>query len=207
MSDSTQSRRRSLRWTVIIIFLLAIFLWITWPEEVDHEYDFASVQPDLDTIGTSPEIQAQLMAAYDEVGLHFAEVEPIFNRACYDCHSHRDKMPWYYDLPIINGIMRDHIAEGREHLDFAGGFPFRGEGNQRELLSDMKEEIEEGKMPLPSYLWLHPEAKLEGATLDSVITWLENAHQRIVSVYTSTGKPMEESPEAKEHEHEMEEDS
>ncbi|HOP06053.1 MAG TPA: heme-binding domain-containing protein [candidate division Zixibacteria bacterium] len=195
MSEDNNNRRRSFRWTAIILILLVIFVWVTWPKDVDREYDFEAVEPNLDTAGLPPETQTALMTAYDEIGLHFTEVEPIFNRACYDCHSHRDKLPWYFNLPVMNGIMRDHISEGREHLDFTAGFPLRGRGAQGELLHEMEEEISEGKMPLPSYLWTHPEAKLEGAVLDSVMTWLENAQDRIAAVYTATGEPV--APPAK----------
>jgi len=204
MSSSNQSKSR--KWTIIVIIALVIFVVFTWPKPVEREQALEAVQPDLDTAGLSPEVQAQLMAAYDSIALSFATVEPIFDRSCYDCHSHRDKLPWYFKMPVVNGMMRDHISEGREHLDFTGGFPFRGKGNQRELLNDMKEEIDEHKMPLESYLWMHSDAKLEGPVFDSVMAWINHSHELIVSVYASNGAPMKESPEATEHEHEMGDD-
>lgn len=75
-------------------------------------------------------------------------------RACFDCHSNETKWPWYSNIAPISWLVQDHVDEGREYLNFS-------EWNKTyEEAGEAGETVEEGEMPIPNYLWLHPEAKL-----------------------------------------------
>lgn len=109
----------------------------------------------------------------NQINDNFRVIEPILKNSCYDCHSANTNYPWYHRLPIVGGMMDSHIKEGREHLDFTDGFPFGGEVDQVELLREIREEIEDGKMPLLSYRLMHWGSKIEGAPQDSIFHWID----------------------------------
>ena len=85
-------------------------------------------------------------------------------RACFDCHSNETDWPWYAYVAPISWFTAGHVHEGREHLNFSE-WPLGEE-------HDPAEEVEEGKMPLRSYTWLHPEARLTKAEKQEFIDGL-----------------------------------
>ena len=120
----------------------------------------------------------QLMEKQDSVFLLINEiyqpVRPILKRSCFDCHSDSTEYPWYHKLPLIKGMIDEHIAEGREHLDLTHDFPFTGKGSSLELLGEIKHEIESDQMPLLSYRLLHWGTLIEGPQRDSVFAWIDS---------------------------------
>ena len=94
------------------------------------------------------------------------EVEAIARRACYDCHSNETVWKTYHRVPGINAAVRHHVDEGRGFLNFS-----TWDQPQREA-EEAIEAIEEGEMPLSSYLWVHPEANLSDADRAALIEGL-----------------------------------
>jgi hypothetical protein len=75
-------------------------------------------------------------------------------RACFDCHSNETKWPWYSNIAPLSWMVQDHVDEGRETMNFS-------EWNRpADEADEAGEVVEEGEMPIPNYLWLHPEADL-----------------------------------------------
>lgn len=87
------------------------------------------------------------------------EVTQILRAACYDCHSHETKYPWYSQVAPISWWVKHHIDEGKEHLNFSEWGTY-SEKKADHKLEECAEEVEEGEMPLESYTWVHGEAKL-----------------------------------------------
>jgi len=139
-----------------------------------------------------PELQVALDSISYVINQSMQPIEPILERSCFDCHTNRPKEPWYYGLPGIRQMIADHVEEGREHLDMSNGFPFSGRGTQLDLLHEIYEEVDEGKMPLSSYLWLHSDARIEGATADSLFDWVQESERLIKAAYEQVGLPVEE---------------
>ena len=52
---------------------------------------------------------------------------------------------------------------------------------QVELLREMGEEVREGGMPLPRYLWVHSEARLTAAERERISRWAEEEAARILA--------------------------
>lgn len=86
-------------------------------------------------------------------------VMSILQTSCYDCHSNNTKYPWYSNIQPIRLMMDHHVEEGMKELNFSE-FGNYSERRKRNKLRAISEQIEKGKMPLPSYLWLHSDAKL-----------------------------------------------
>ncbi len=77
----------------------------------------------------------------------------LFTRACADCHSNQTVWPWYAKVYPVSAWVAHHVEEGRSDFNInEKGF---GHG-----VVESAEAVEEGWMPLESYLPMHPEAKL-----------------------------------------------
>jgi hypothetical protein len=87
-------------------------------------------------------------------------------RACFDCHSNESQRQWYLLAPVSWLVARD-VAEAREHLNFS-----EWDREQRKA-EDAAEEVEEGDMPLRSYLLVHPDARLSDAERAELVRGLE----------------------------------
>lgn len=100
-----------------------------------------------------------------------AEVQSILKAACYDCHSNESAYPWYSRISPVSWWVADHINEGREALNFST-FGTLSPGDRAEALEEAAEKVNEGEMPLNSYTWMHPEARLTAAQKDLLVGWL-----------------------------------
>lgn len=87
------------------------------------------------------------------------EIATLIKAACYDCHSHQAKYPWYSNVAPISWMVEHHIEEGREHLNFSewGSYDTKKANHK---LEECIEEIEEGEMPMKPYVVMHSEVKM-----------------------------------------------
>ncbi len=91
-----------------------------------------------------------------------AEVTALLRAACYDCHSHETRYPWYVSITPVNWWMQHHVDEGREEFNMSE-WGARTAKWQRHKAEESVEMVKEGEMPLDSYTWGHPEARLTDA--------------------------------------------
>jgi hypothetical protein len=108
-----------------------------------------------------------------------ANVDAILQKACYDCHSNRTRYPWYTNIQPGGWWMQHHVDEGRESLNFSEWATYSKE-DMPHILEELQEEVNEGHMPLPSYLWIHGDAKLTAAEKKTLLAWAHKleAHLR-----------------------------
>ncbi len=88
-------------------------------------------------------------------------------RACFDCHSHQTRWPWYSHVAPASWMVQHDVDEGRSVLDFSDWT------RHYEEAGDAAEEVREGDMPPATYLLAHPEARLspeEKAALERGLT-------------------------------------
>ena len=96
------------------------------------------------------------------------QTKVLFDRACADCHSNYTKWPWYSKIAPISWAVVHHVDEGREHFNISTwGVQKKNKGDEA------AEELEEGEMPLKSYVLAHPEAKLTANETRQLINGLE----------------------------------
>lgn len=91
--------------------------------------------------------------------------EQLARRACFDCHSHETKWPWYAWVAPVSWRIQHDVEEGRAKVNFSA---FRAD----EESAESAEEVRERKMPPASYVLAHPEAKLDAAERDALIRGL-----------------------------------
>ncbi|MCU7490129.1 MAG: heme-binding domain-containing protein [Bacteroidota bacterium] len=91
----------------------------------------------------------------------------LARRACYDCHSNETTWPNYACYAPVSWFVASDVHEGRSSLNFSEWTYTREKEAERAI--KMIEEIFDGDMPPRTYLWMHPEARLdEGEKLDLV---------------------------------------
>lgn len=88
------------------------------------------------------------------------EIENLLRTSCYDCHSNHTNYPWYTDVQPIGWLMQNHISEGKSELNFSS-FGDLSTRMKRTKLKSIISQIDDDKMPLPSYLLIHNDAKLD----------------------------------------------
>ncbi|MRI82815.1 MAG: cytochrome C [Nitratiruptor sp.] len=93
----------------------------------------------------------------------------IIRRSCYDCHSNQTRWPWYADVAPMKWIVRRDVQEGRKALNFSIWKSYSPE-RQKELKAQIFRSVILA-MPLPQYLWLHPEAKLSKEERERIQMW------------------------------------
>ena len=107
-----------------------------------------------------------------------AEIGNIIRAACYDCHSHETTYPWYTSIAPVSWWIKNHINEGREELNFSTWSDYEP-GRAAHKMEEAAEEVEESHMPLPSYLWIHGEARLSEGERKSLATWFREIQREI----------------------------
>ncbi len=89
------------------------------------------------------------------------QTRELFYRACADCHSNETQWPWYSNVAPVSWLVMRDTLEGREQFNVSGGSSGReGQGGEGGESESPAERIQDGSMPLPIYLVMHPEARL-----------------------------------------------
>lgn len=114
---------------------------------------------------------------YDESGDFLSEFNPpsdvvtIFRSACYDCHSYETTYPWYSNVQPFGWWLQGHIDEGRDEMNLSLWIEF-SRSDADHLLEEIGEVVEEEEMPLPSYTYVHSEARLSDEQRESLTNWV-----------------------------------
>jgi hypothetical protein len=107
-------------------------------------------------------------------------VMDIMQRACQNCHSDRTSWPWYSHVAPMSWMIEKDVHDGRGHWNMSKWDQYSSEERQ-EILSRMAPMVRNRQMPLPKYLFLHPEAKLSDADVDLLYRWSRSERKRIKS--------------------------
>jgi hypothetical protein len=103
------------------------------------------------------------------------KIESILRTSCYDCHSNETVWPWYSHIVPVSLIIAGDVNDGRKHLNFSEWDKY-GSDKIEKILEEIGEEIEEKKMPLPMYTFIHPHAKLEDYQVKLMIEWVKSGN-------------------------------
>ena len=123
----------------ILIIILVLFILIQF-FPIDKNNPAPTPKMDFLQIKNTPERTAQLI-----------------RNSCYDCHSNETKYPWYSNIQPIAWFLKSHIEEGRKELNFSTFATYEKKIQARKL-KEAAEMIQNGEMPLDSYLIIHSEA-------------------------------------------------
>lgn len=98
-------------------------------------------------------------------------VSQIIQRSCTDCHSNNTRYPWYATVEPVGWMLNYHIRNGKAELNLD---EFSAYSKRRRIskLKSMKDQVEDGVMPLPSYRRMHKNARLSESEKSQLTNWL-----------------------------------
>jgi hypothetical protein len=132
-----------------------------------------------------------------------AEVADLLKAACYDCHSHEAKYPWYTNIAPVSWWIASHIEHGREELNFSTWGTYEA-AKAAHKAEEAAEEITEKHMPITPYLIAHSEAKLSDDQRERLANWFlaladkRDITEKVRDIEVEPGPAIEEE----EHSHE-----
>lgn len=106
------------------------------------------------------------------------DIGMILGRSCNDCHSHKTVFPWYANIQPSGWFLKGHIDHAKEHLNFSEFNKLDPKRKVRKL-EEICDEVTNGNMPLPSYLWLHRDAVLSQTEKDALCSWTASEIQKL----------------------------
>ncbi|MDF1698845.1 MAG: heme-binding domain-containing protein [Saprospiraceae bacterium] len=133
----------------VLLILIQLFRIDKTNPPVDEKLDFVA------TMNPSEEIGKKIVAA------------------CYDCHSYTSEYPWYTNVAPVSWWIKGHINGGRKHLNFSIWNEY-SDDKKNHKLEECVEVMENGWMPLGTYTWLHPDAKLSDQERKDMIAYFKS---------------------------------
>lgn len=185
------SRRAKIIWSIVAILVIMQFFRIdkTNPPVNDAD-DFVKIYNTPDSIQT------------------------MIKTSCYDCHSNETVYPSYSNIAPISWVVKSHINEGRENLNFSE-FGKYNDNQKRHGLEEAAEEIEKGKMPMGQYTMIHKDAKLSESQKKVLIDYFtsiensignENANTEMNEQHNEANENTNENSENAEESHSNDDD-
>jgi len=98
-------------------------------------------------------------------------IHHILQQSCMNCHSSNTDYPWYTNVQPLGWWLDYHIRKGKEELNLD---EFAQYSDRRKIskLRSMKDQVQDGAMPLRSYTWMHKEARLSDMQKAQLADWL-----------------------------------
>jgi len=100
------------------------------------------------------------------------EISKLISNSCYDCHSDETKYPWYSSIAPVSWWLKNHVDEGRKHLNFSIFATYEPKG-QIHKMEECVEMLEKHEMPLESYYLGHQDAKITDAERQELIQYFK----------------------------------
>jgi hypothetical protein len=97
-------------------------------------------------------------------------IKNVLDKSCGDCHSNNTAYPWYFNIQPVAWWLANHIEEGKREVNF-DEFASYSLRRQFRKFKEIKEQIEEGEMPLSSYTFMHKDALMSPEQKQSLIKW------------------------------------
>lgn len=139
----------------ILIATLILFIGIQFIQPVRNTSGQALAQSFLDTFQVND------------------TVKNLLANSCFDCHSNNTKYPWYTSVQPIGWLMAKHISDGKEELNF-DELAALGTRRRNSKFKSISQQIEQDKMPLKSYLFVHRNATLNEADKKFLINFFQS---------------------------------
>lgn len=159
---------------ILIILLVALALIQFFP--IDKTNPVVNKGMDFLTVKQTPEPLAKQI-----------------RNSCYDCHSNETVYPWYANIQPFGWFLKDHIEDGRKHLNFSTFSTYEPKRQARKM-DESAELVENGEMPLESYLLMHENAKLSDEMKKQLITYFKK-----IGEDTRTSNNLPKEAEKEEH--------
>jgi len=102
-----------------------------------------------------------------------AAIAQALKDSCYDCHSFETKWPWYSYIAPVSWSVANDVKAARAALNFSE-WPHDDARRARKRWRRIGEEVQDGEMPVRSYTWIHPRARLDEKQRAELINWAQD---------------------------------
>src|SRR5512136_959371 len=133
--------KKTFLWIVIGVVALALIIQLI-PYGRDHTNPAVISEPKWDSSAT----------------------RDLAKRACFDCHSNETVWPWYSNIAPVSWLVYNDVVVGRGRMNFSDW-----ERGYQPSVGEIVGIIQEGEMPPPQYLIMHPDAKLSATEKQALI--------------------------------------
>lgn len=144
--------KKALKITAIVLFAVFLVAQLIRPDRTNP-----------------PVVQAETLESSAQVP---ENVKKILARSCNDCHTNTTSYLWYSNVTPFNFFLNHHIEEGRGALNFSVWNAYET-ARKRRKLDEICEQVKENLMPLPSYLWIHRDARLSAEDVKILCDWTD----------------------------------
>jgi hypothetical protein len=129
------------------------------------------IRPKHNTSDITPQDITHIYAVPDSV-------HTILAKACLDCHSNNTRYPWYNNMAPVSWFLNSHIIDAKRELNFSefGTYTLQ---RQAKKLAKVAKSVDEGWMPLDSYMWIHKDAILNDREKNAVSSWAKALSKQI----------------------------
>lgn len=100
------------------------------------------------------------------------EIANLITTACYDCHSHTTKYPWYTNVQPLAWWIKGHVKNGNEHLNFSTWTTYEPKKKTHKI-EEMIEVVEGKEMPMLSYMIAHNDAWVDAEQRKALVDWFK----------------------------------
>jgi hypothetical protein len=115
-----------------------------------------------------------------EANTHMSpEVATIMERACSNCHSSRTTWPWYSQVAPVSWFIVSDVNDARRKWSLSDWGTYKPD-KKASKLQEICEQVEQGEMPLESYVLIHPTAKLSESDKQLLCDWAKQERERVV---------------------------
>lgn len=130
---------------LIIVFIVVVLMQFFSPEKVEYLND------------NTYEIKAP------------KNVQAIFEKACYDCHSNKIDYPWYSYIAPFSWVVTNHTKEGVRALNFSQWERYSSSEKSEKLKAIYRTVY--SSMPLQSYALVHKDANITKKEREQIRDW------------------------------------
>jgi len=110
----------------------------------------------------------------DRVAFHAdKKVMEILKRSCYDCHSNETKWSIYSDIAPLSFEVHRHVDIGRAVLNFSE-YENMDKVKKIKKIKRIIQTVNNGMMPLSSYVLFHDEAVMSKADKEILVDWCQS---------------------------------
>lgn len=149
---------RILKWIAIVLVIALVGIQFVRP---------ARTNPPVD--------KSQTIEAFTQMT---PEVTSILDRSCRDCHSNQTVWPWYSNVAPLSWWVIDHANLGRRNLNYSEWGKLAPDRRDRKL-RQICDEVQDGVMPLISYLPMHPTARLSEQDKKTLCAWTDKEREQL----------------------------
>jgi hypothetical protein len=142
--------KQKLKWTAISLVAVFLLLQLTNPSR------------------TNPPVKSDLIASTQPPAL----VASALVAACYDCHSHQTRWPWYSHVAPVSWLVVSDVNQGRSNLNLSE-WPADDVKRAIRRLENMSDNIDSRNMPPKKYTLIHADARLTDSQRKAMTDWLD----------------------------------